>query len=199
MGDISDIERAHAESFLYPGAYNTRVAQLLLEHRGRLLEEIRALRSGQDRFGMKTTREVLRTEEDALFRRTMNEVAPVRRLGVAGLISARGRLLLGRRGKDPNRGKYVLPGGGVKEGETLDQAFCREVLEETGVVVPPDPGRFTVPAYVIELPDRIILVAQIAFAEAPPLRDGDDLYDVAWFANLPADISPVIAPVLRNL
>src|SRR5271154_1527046 len=44
MAEIYDIERAHAESHTYPGLYNTRVAQELLEHRGRLLDEIRVLK-----------------------------------------------------------------------------------------------------------------------------------------------------------
>jgi ADP-ribose pyrophosphatase YjhB (NUDIX family) len=125
----------------------------------------------------------------------------VKRLGVAGIILSQGRLLLGRRGKDPNRGLYVLPGGGVNDGETLDEAFCREVLEETGVVIPPDPSRWSSP-YLIELPDRIVLVAAVRpiSCEDPPVRDGDDLYDVAWWdiLTLPTDLSPVIVPPLAK-
>ena len=32
---------------------------------------------------------------------------------------------------------WELPGGQVEEGEALDQAVCREMLEETGLTVKP--------------------------------------------------------------
>lgn len=48
-----------------------------------------------------------------------------------------GRVLLIRRGKDPLRGRWVVPGGTVELGETLEEALVREVEEETGLVVKP--------------------------------------------------------------
>lgn len=44
--------------------------------------------------------------------------------------------------KDPRHGgvyidKWHLPGGGTDEGETLDHAVIREVLEETGIDITP--------------------------------------------------------------
>lgn len=126
----------------------------------------------------------------------------MKRLGVAGIIRGDGfNLLLGRRGKNPNRGLYVLPGGGVKDGESLEEAFCREVMEETGLKILPTIGysRWQNP-YVIELPDRLILVAkaQITGENYKTPISGSDLYDAAWFDYLflPHDISPVVTPVL---
>ena len=43
--------------------------------------------------------------------------------------------LLIRRGQEPLKGEWSLPGGAVELGETLQAAICREVLEETGLTV----------------------------------------------------------------
>ncbi|HET9315972.1 MAG TPA: NUDIX hydrolase [Vicinamibacteria bacterium] len=58
-------------------------------------------------------------------------------MGVGGVVVHDGRVLLVRRGKEPLRGRWVVPGGAVELGETLEDAVAREVREETGILVRP--------------------------------------------------------------
>lgn len=50
------------------------------------------------------------------------------------IINPMGEVLLGKRLED---GIWTSPGGSAEEGETPDQAACREVFEECGMVLPP--------------------------------------------------------------
>lgn len=121
------------------------------------------------------------------------------RVGVAVLVKdGAGRLLLGRRAKDPNRGKWVIPGGGIKPGEGWQAAGEREVKEETGLTV----AIVGAPDYVLEIigehEHRVILCVQVEgdrWASVP----GSDLSEAMFFEpdSLPwADISPAVAPAL---
>lgn len=141
----------------------------------------------------------------------------MKRVGVTALIRSGGshslHLLMGRRGKDPNRGLYVLPGGGVEDGESLEEALYREVLEETGLEIESYPQRWDHFVNVFELEDRIIILVQAdvkckwreggfqraGYYDDEP-RDGSDLYDVKWFGlhELPWDISPICVPMLET-
>jgi 8-oxo-dGTP diphosphatase len=58
-------------------------------------------------------------------------------VGVGGVVLMGGRVVLIRRGKEPLRGRWVIPGGTVELGETLHEAVVREMEEETGLVVRP--------------------------------------------------------------
>lgn len=57
------------------------------------------------------------------------------RLGCAGLIRRGDEVLMGKRNKEPNRGLWVLPGGGVEFGESFAKTLRRELAEEAGIQV----------------------------------------------------------------
>ncbi|RMB60181.1 NUDIX domain-containing protein [Tessaracoccus antarcticus] len=46
-----------------------------------------------------------------------------------------GRVVLVKRGKEPQRGRWSVPGGSVEPGESLQEAAAREAWEETGLRV----------------------------------------------------------------
>jgi mutator protein MutT len=56
-------------------------------------------------------------------------------VGVGAVIVDRGRVLLVRRGHEPLKGKWSLPGGLLELGEALTAGVIREVQEETGLTV----------------------------------------------------------------
>lgn len=56
-------------------------------------------------------------------------------LGVGSVIVSRGKVVLVRRGSNPDYGLWSIPGGLVNPGETLREACARESFEETGIVV----------------------------------------------------------------
>jgi len=54
-------------------------------------------------------------------------------VSVGALVIEDGRALMIRRGKEPLKGEWSLPGGAVEIGETLADAVKRELREETGL------------------------------------------------------------------
>jgi mutator protein MutT len=56
-------------------------------------------------------------------------------VAVGAVILDAGRVLLVRRGQEPLKGEWSLPGGAVEVGETLEAALVREVREETSLDV----------------------------------------------------------------
>lgn len=49
------------------------------------------------------------------------------------VVDDQGRVLLVKRGQEPGKGLWSIPGGLLRVGERLEQAAMREVQEETGI------------------------------------------------------------------
>ncbi len=56
-------------------------------------------------------------------------------MGVGGVVITDGRALLVRRGSEPLKGEWSIPGGTLELGETLVEGVRRELREETGLEV----------------------------------------------------------------
>jgi 8-oxo-dGTP diphosphatase len=112
-----------------------------------------------------------------------------------------GRLLLIRRGREPSRGMWSVPGGRVEPGETEEEAVVREVAEETGLTVRAGAllGRVRIPGNGV-----VFTVADFVCPPADPEQQpvaGDDADDVAWVdgAGLAAlECTPGLAEALAG-
>lgn len=56
-------------------------------------------------------------------------------VGVGAVILQEDKILLAKRGSEPGKGKWSVPGGLVELGEKLEKAVVREVKEETNLDV----------------------------------------------------------------
>ena len=120
----------------------------------------------------------------------------------AVVLDEAGRLLLVRRGREPSRGLWSLPGGRVEPGESDAAAVAREVLEETGlrVRVGEPVGRVRIPAgagLVYDVTDHRCTLVE----PGQPPRAGDDADDVifadaATLAGL--SCTPLLLETLRD-
>jgi mutator protein MutT len=96
----------------------------------------------------------------------------------------RGRLLLIRRGQEPARGTWSIPGGRVEAGETDAEALAREVREETGLAV--DVGDLVGTVERAGPGGSVYLIRDYRCTPAAgtatePLTAGDDATEAGWF------------------
>ena len=126
-------------------------------------------------------------------------------VGVGAVVFKGGEVLLVRRGQEPARDSWSLPGGLVELGETLAAAIQRELAEETGLTVTilgiaavaerifPDPdGRI---AY------HYVLVDYLCDYLAGELSPGSDITAARFVSlgDLPDfDLPPFTADVIRR-
>ncbi len=94
------------------------------------------------------------------------------------------RVLLVRRGGEPFKGSWALPGGFVHENESLEEAARRELAEETGVRDVYLEQLYTFGDPKRDPRTRVVTVAYFALirSDEQTLRASADAADVAWHA-----------------
>ena len=101
-------------------------------------------------------------------------------------------VLLARRGVEPRRGSWSLPGGKVEAGESLAAAIVREVKEETGLVV--SVTKFLEVVEIIDATFHYVILDYSCTPVGGTLIAGDDVdevqfvpaYDLADYELTPA-------------
>jgi 8-oxo-dGTP diphosphatase len=98
-------------------------------------------------------------------------------------------ILLVRRGIEPFKGRWAIPGGFILEGESLEQAAMRELREETGVAEVYLEQLYTFGDPARDPRGRIITVAYYALIamDRAPVAAGTDAAEANWWpvAGLP--------------
>ncbi|OGY17791.1 MAG: hypothetical protein A2900_06135 [Candidatus Chisholmbacteria bacterium RIFCSPLOWO2_01_FULL_50_28] len=105
----------------------------------------------------------------------------LRNIAVDGLAVSDGKVLLIKRGNEPDRGKWALPGGLLDWDEDAEEAVLREFSEEAGLSgrvgkflgVYSDPRRDTL--------QRVTVVYEVLIIGGV-LQFGDDALEAKWFA-----------------
>jgi ADP-ribose pyrophosphatase YjhB (NUDIX family) len=109
-------------------------------------------------------------------------VYPNPAVAACALVERDGRLLLVRRARDPERGKWDIPGGFTDEGEEPLDAVRRELREETGLEIEVGPFFGIWTDWYGDAPDatfNVVLVWRATAAGDP--RPDDDVAEARWF------------------
>ena len=106
------------------------------------------------------------------------------------VVTALGHVLMIKRGANPGKGNYALPGGFLENNESIIDGAFRELKEETKIKVPPTILRKSVKQYqVFDHPNRSLRGRLITFAYhveldvsegLPQVKGGDDAAEAIW-------------------
>jgi len=107
-------------------------------------------------------------------------------VAVGAIVFKQDEVLLIRRGKEPNKGQWSLPGGRQELGETIAETAVREVAEETAVDVRPACLVDVVDSITKDETGRITyhytLVELMCLWEGGAPVANDDALDAQWFS-----------------
>lgn len=105
-------------------------------------------------------------------------------VGVGAVVLAGDLVLLVKRGVEPAKGLWSIPGGAVELGESLEEACAREVAEETGIAAEVGPLVEVVQRILRDGQGRVeyhyVLADYLCLAEPAEPKAADDAADARW-------------------
>jgi ADP-ribose pyrophosphatase YjhB (NUDIX family) len=102
-------------------------------------------------------------------------------IGVGGVVIRDGKALLIRRGQEPRRGWWQLPGGYVEHDEQFDEAVVREVWEEAGVRARVE--NVVAVRHSLGAPSaNVYVIFRLTPVEGEPQHDGDEITGAGFFS-----------------
>ncbi len=124
-------------------------------------------------------------------------------VGVGGVVIDRHRVLLIRRGCEPLKGEWSIPGGLLELGEELTVGVRRELREETGLEVTPIAQIMTFDRIQREGPRvkyHYVVVDYLCRRKSGRLRPASDVVDARWVRrqDLPQFHLTDMAPAVIN-
>ena len=107
------------------------------------------------------------------------------RTGVGVVVLSNHKVLLIKRGQEPSKGLWTVPGGLVELGETIEQAIEREIFEECHIHIRIDRA-LDVFEYIENEQDKIryhyIVLEYLAHYIDGELAAASDIDDAGWFS-----------------
>ena len=115
---------------------------------------------------------------------------------VEAIIVKNGLLLLLRRKNNPVKGQWWFPGGRIRKGESLEEALCREVKEETGLDVT---ACKLVNVYSRLFPERHdITIVFLCKCSGDKVTLNEEHTEHKFFKDIPRDIHPYILQAIQD-
>jgi ADP-ribose pyrophosphatase YjhB (NUDIX family) len=112
-------------------------------------------------------------------------------------------MLLARMTYGPNKGRYMIPGGFLDPGETLDAAAVREVREETGVDARPLGIIGVRSRFDGDTSDNYVVWLMELVSDGEPVADGREIDHCCFltFDEIESrdDVSPFVTYIARRV